>query len=420
MSQTSSARRVPSSTSTNKRSLNRRKLVGHQPCTRGKEEGPSQERVSEPSRLGRTRSTAKPTSKARNELRGGSTRRGRGFRDSGATIIRAAAPARTTSRASPRPVQPGPQARDARVAALASDAGEGASRSILCHSERMLAEELLKIGELFEALGWPTVVDRSGPIPALFERYCRMAARLSPDQRTLVLELTKHYRWFREEERRDLLLTAWADLCRALPAACKHVVVAPLLKPRSKRPKSSDALWYQLQEYRANLTAQVENRRLHFAKTGRGFRKIVERHPDAVLVLVDDYVGSGETASGDLSRLADEMPVLRTELPFLLVLAVQEAALSALSPTCRVVSATRLRRGISDEVPAESRAAALNIMNSIGVLLEIPTGERLGYAATEALATLSRTPNNTFPVFWTNRKVDGVVWDSPFTRYSDR
>lgn len=284
----------------------------------------------------------------------------------------------------------------------------------------MLAEDLLKVGELFDALGWPTEPDTTSPIPKLFERYCRMAARLSPTQRALVLDLTKHYRWLQADERKVLLLTAWANLCQTLAPACKSIVVAPLLKPRSKRPKSSDALWYDLQEYRANIEEQLGGRLLHFEKTGLGFRKFLRNHPDAALILVDDYVGSGETALGDISRLAGKIPELTQTLPFLLVIAIQSDTLHKLATRCFVVAATTLPKGISDCTPLEDRTAALTIMDSIGALLDIPKEDRLGYASTEALATLKRTPNNTFPVFWTNRNVRGVVWDSPFTRYTDR
>ena len=39
-----------------------------------------------------------------------------------------------------------------------------------------------------------------------------------------------------------------------------------------------------------------------------------------------------------------------------------------------------------------------------------------GYNKSEALVTLNRTPDNTFPIFWRNHKKGGKVFQAPFPR----
>jgi len=39
-----------------------------------------------------------------------------------------------------------------------------------------------------------------------------------------------------------------------------------------------------------------------------------------------------------------------------------------------------------------------------------------GYKMSESLVTMSRTPDNTFPVFWWDKCTTGSKWPSPFPR----
>ena len=42
---------------------------------------------------------------------------------------------------------------------------------------------------------------------------------------------------------------------------------------------------------------------------------------------------------------------------------------------------------------------------------------RMGYEKSEALISLMRTPNNTFPIFWKGIISKGIEIDAPFQRY---
>src|SRR5689334_15339105 len=102
----------------------------------------------------------------------------------------------------------------------------------------MKGEDLLAIGDLFDSLGWRTDFDGDSQFPRLFERFCRMCARLDKRQRDLILELTTRYSWIPHTENPKLFLAAWRKMLPQLPATVETVVVVPLLKPGSTRPKS--------------------------------------------------------------------------------------------------------------------------------------------------------------------------------------
>ena len=58
------------------------------------------------------------------------------------------------------------------------------------------------------------------------------------------------------------------------------------------------------------------------------------------------------------------------------------------------------RKGISDYYSDDQRDGCLKTMAGIEDKLKVDSDFRLGYAQSEALISLIRTPNNTFPVFW--------------------
>jgi hypothetical protein len=53
-------------------------------------------------------------------------------------------------------------------------------------------------------------------------------------------------------------------------------------------------------------------------------------------------------------------------------------------------------------------------MEHIEKNLDIPDDYLFGYKKSEALVTMIRTPNNTFPVFWYNKKNED---NAPFPRF---
>ncbi len=284
----------------------------------------------------------------------------------------------------------------------------------------MNASELLQIGNMFNKLGWPVTVSVDSQFPDLFERFCRMCARLDQEQRALIISITPSYLWVLRNQEQSLFHKTWHKFLASIPTDTDTVVILPLAKPGSAHPKSSDAVWYMAKGLEANLRAEVHPRRLLFCKKAGDFGR---KHagPKKTLALVDDYVGSGDTAMKAISSLREKYPkTLQTKIFVLALVAQQEAIARLAKDGITLIAEQVLNRGISDNSTLRDIPAALQIMEKIGRKIGIAKEERLGYGNSEGLVTLTRTPNNTFPVYWTNRKVNGLVWDSPFTRFTDR
>ncbi|MCB0337828.1 MAG: hypothetical protein KDD62_16035, partial [Bdellovibrionales bacterium] len=73
-------------------------------------------------------------------------------------------------------------------------------------------------------------------------------------------------------------------------------------------------------------------------------------------------------------------------------------------------------RGISDCFAESELDSALEVMDSIGRLMGVQKDQRLGYGGAEALVALDRTPNNTFPLYWMQKRNRQGQWPAPFPR----
>jgi hypothetical protein len=282
--------------------------------------------------------------------------------------------------------------------------------------DSLMPEELLLIGELFERQGWMVEVDLGSPFPELFERFCRMCSRLTKPQRELAIALAEDYRWLRRDSEEVRLIETWKVLVSSLEDTVDKIAVIPLRKPRSSgRPKSSDSFFYLIESAYAALSLIASPRKVTLCKNMSALSRVVDAK--SVIVFVDDYVGSGRTASESLDYAYSKCPSISMSNIVVMVIAAQRAASVKLGGnSCRIVSHLTLDRGISDN-PRLDVANAAKRMVEIERLLGIKKEMKFGYAQSEALVTLMRTPNNTFPVFWTNKKVKNRVWDSPFTRF---
>lgn len=279
----------------------------------------------------------------------------------------------------------------------------------------MLPHELLLLGEAFEAQGW-SIEGGKPPNPELFENFARLLTRLTAEERALTLKLLMAYRWVTEAERTSLLLAAWDHLVNLIPKDTVKIWMAPLMKPHSRSPKSSDAVWRSLEE---NLP-WLRRSGFPVAPMKSATRGRTKRTAKDVLLLVDDYVGTGDTVAAALAPIRAADPTRNQDNTYILVISAHVAAAQRLSDRCRIVASEWLVRCITDGLSVNEIQPAMDLVRGISRRLGFRKDELLGYGNCESLITLARTPNNTLPMFWTNRKVAGQAWPAPFLRENDR
>ncbi len=287
----------------------------------------------------------------------------------------------------------------------------------------MKIHDVLRIGELFVAKGWSTETDGDEQFPLLFDKFCRMSARLDEVERKLVIQLSYDYVRVPPRDNAKALATSWAKLIQSLPSTIKTIVLAPLPKPKGKKRsetnqiKSSDALFYDARGIEARLRRGITTD-LVFCANADDFIDAQTASEPTALVLIDDYVGSGNTASTAIAHLQSKALRSNTHIFILALVAQTDAVARVQASNAQLIAGRLVERAISNNTAIVNKIAALATMHEIGRRLRFKKADALGYEGTEAVITMRRTPNNTFPVFWTDRKIDGQVWDSPFTRFT--
>lgn len=280
----------------------------------------------------------------------------------------------------------------------------------------MKCEDLFRIGQIFDRLGWPCddATDRC-QFSLLLTRFCCMCERLTAEQRRLILEITPAYTRIPPEKYTHHFFNAWNKLRQHLPADTRNVafIRMPTMGARNKGPKSYDSVYYQ------QIRGHEDALRHHFpGLTIRPSFRMYRGDEHTVIVFADDYVGTGDTIVKALTQFREGCPDAAYKAVFVLALAAQQAAVQALeSHGCTLIADVLLDRGISDSSIADI-PRALQLMEEIGLMLMVKKPDRLGYGRSEALVTLTRTPNNTFPVYWVNKKIGGTVWSAPFPRFT--
>lgn len=78
-------------------------------------------------------------------------------------------------------------------------------------------------------------------------------------------------------------------------------------------------------------------------------------------------------------------------------------------------TSSKRKKGISDRYVTPELEIKIELMKGIEKL--IPNNWcPFGWKHSEALVTLTRTPNNTFPIFWNTHKKGGKNFKAPFER----
>lgn len=243
-----------------------------------------------------------------------------------------------------------------------------------------------------------------------------MLASLEESARTLMLTLTEGYRWVRPHDEHSMFFTAWRKFLKIVHGSShiKKIAILPLKKRRTRGPKSADSIYYLARRYEHPMRVALSPCRLVFCRDTADFAR--HASVSTALLLVDDYIGSGETAITCIRGIQS----LRAGMPrFVLSLVAQQTGIEELAKSdCTVVCCEAPGRGIADNAALSDKPTAYAVMRKLETKLSIGSKYRLGWRATEALITLARTPNNTFPVFWTLRKINSTPWKAPFPRTS--
>lgn len=271
-----------------------------------------------------------------------------------------------------------------------------------------------KVTTLFGKLNW----DISGK-KEIFNNYCKMLSQLSQQEQELILQLTEDFVYCPFLSYLDMMTKVIHKIDTEKINKCRQVYVIALHTQKDlQKAKSSTILPYIYATQVLAPTPIFSNKTIKQFIDINALRENPNRKNTLVL-FCDDYIGTGDTASDVIKyyKDADNKLKVESDIPIVLTLVAQEQGVTAIeSLGIDVVAYIIKKRGISDSDKFQNIEAALRTMDLIEAKLKIKKDFKYGYKASEALVSMMRTPNNTFPVFWISKGKDGKLWPAPFKR----
>lgn len=155
-------------------------------------------------------------------------------------------------------------------------------------------QDLARLQAIFAKKKWPI---EDGFESKVFENFCGLLAGLKVHQRELMFTLTEDFLWVRELDYVRHFSQAFAHFVSGFPFNGRtRIVICPLLPEEDfGKGKSSIMLLYFIKANLASLRAKYPQYSIDFCDGPAQFN-CVSSQATTVLCLIDDFIGSGDTA----------------------------------------------------------------------------------------------------------------------------
>jgi hypothetical protein len=274
-------------------------------------------------------------------------------------------------------------------------------------------ELLLKFQTIFEEKGWTQIDGYDEKL----DRFGLLIDSLKLEEINLLLELTHLYEWMSYNDYHNNLRRLLTKVLNDSLPKKSRLIIFPIIKPTDEgEVKSGHVVMKMLESIKPSIKG-FKTIELKLLKEFRDLRpEKLEMSENDFLILVDDYIGSGKTLNKTLSEVKKNS-TLNSNYAIVSMAIQDHAKLFLEENEITHYYSMLLNKGISDNNNSPNLEEKLEIMRAIENKIPKVTKYRLGYEKSEALITLMRTPNNTFPIFWKGIVSKGVEIDAPFQRY---
>jgi hypothetical protein len=272
--------------------------------------------------------------------------------------------------------------------------------------------DVMKVFQIFSQNGWFTKVNQG----LVFEKLIAMLENSTTEQKDLIFELCERYLWVPVDDFTNHLNDALGQIDDAKIRDTKRIVLFPIARPADiGKIKSSPALIYRFvgSNFGAKKFAHIK---FDVIDSYEQFYEENFSERD-MLMLVDDFIGTGNTLEHTLIEIFKN-ETIKIEQLCILALVAQEQTINILQTKhfqCYI--GKMIKKGISDYYTGETLERKIKTMQELEALIPKNSRYRFGYEKSEALVTMNRTPNNTFPIFWRSHTRGNKKYSPPFPRY---
>lgn len=272
--------------------------------------------------------------------------------------------------------------------------------------------EINRLNDIFIQKGWPKETSFNNHV---FDNFCKTLAKYTSEQRDLILTLTEKFIWIRPENYTSYFDKVFSDFISSYEKKFdpkskpkSQFILCPLLSEQDLyKVKSSTTLLYLI---KGQLKA-MQNKYSKYDIVIKELpipERIKESKFNTTVCLVDDFLGTGQTAKAAVSNLENK-GIDKEKIVVLVLVGMKEGIKYLVSQGITVFAYLSCDKGITGH---EKDTELLNIMDEIEKKICVVKTDKLGYNSSEALVRMIRTPNNTFPFFWLCKKDH----EAPFPR----
>lgn len=231
----------------------------------------------------------------------------------------------------------------------------------------------------------------------------------------LILELLREFQWISLNEYYEGFTKLLIEFTKDLGVRNQNIYAFPIIKRKHEAKIKSGFFISYLIKSLLPYIPNSENLKFEDINTFDNLNKLKFKKSD-VFILVDDFIGSGETLEECINEITKINKNLVENLK-ILTLAIKKDTLQRVDLKYKIYYNFEILRGITDYNIGENVDNKKEIMkrieNRVFSRIDIYS---LGFQQSESLLTLLRTPDNTFPIFW-NKYKKRINLKPPFPRY---
>lgn len=250
---------------------------------------------------------------------------------------------------------------------------------------------------------------------SLFNRYCIMLSQMTRDEQILILELTENFIIVSPDKYMHYLSNILNDFVKSnkeMLKEIKNIYIAPLIAPKDFGENKSSTFVQYLMQACIFSCSELANKKCVYTKELEVDKDLINTQ-DSLLLLVDDFIGTGGTANEVIEYLTNEKEIKKSKISILTIAILEIGESRIMEMEVDLYYSIKTNKGITDNYTDENLSEKVSLMDGIEKKIKVHRKEKFGYDRSEALITLVRTPNNVFPVFWKNKNGARIA---PFSR----
>lgn len=252
-----------------------------------------------------------------------------------------------------------------------------------------------------------------------YERFCELLTNISSEQADLILELAENFIWLSPNQCEYSFFKLFKEFTETFQrlSEIEKIYVFPVMSVRDeKRTKSGHMMLYKLRALRPKLSKLKAIEIIEF-ETFSEIKKHKFSPTKDLIFLVDDFLGSSDTIMETLTEILKNRSIAISNIHVFTIASHQESVSFLNDYSITLHSSLTVNKGISDKYKGEEKNIKAKLMENIESMIKMKKIFKFGYKGCEALISLERTPDNTFPIFWHDYTKEKEIFTAPFPRY---